>query len=287
MKTLHQLAMWACAIVAGAMLAACATTSTLTAAQKSQISTAQGSCPAIAGKDNQLSFRIAPVIAGKEIHPITSKLSSTGLGDELIVKTLFAQRLCILEELATPPERAAMTKVHEKYMEEIAIAIKAWPVYDAARYDELMDRLYAQKKAHKEAVNARFSEKRYQLDAAVLVAAIPYHDFLHIRGYDVQWQTDGAPRGAKIIAPAGKVCLSGDDFSVAIRPALDQTRAIVIGLGMGKYDEAQALRLMLEQIYEAGGQRLVIARDANRNTPPVKCSVSGEADRVAASQAVK
>lgn len=88
MKTLRQLAMWACAIVAGAMLAACATTSTLTAAQKSQISTAQGSCPAIAGKDNQLSFRIAPVIAGKEVHPITSKLSSTGLGDELIVKTL-------------------------------------------------------------------------------------------------------------------------------------------------------------------------------------------------------
>ena len=288
MKTPRQLILWLCAIAASAMLAGCASSAPeLTPQQKKLVSTAQDSCPGITGKDGRLAFQLKPVIEGKEMNPVTSKWSSTGVGDEALVKTLFAQRLCILEELATQPDQAAMTQVHEKYMEEISKGINAWPAYDAAQYETQLAHLSEQKKAHKEAVNASFSSKHHQIDSVVLAAAIPYYDFLHIKEVDVEWKKGSAANGTKTVSPSAKVCLTKDDFSVAIRPALDQTRAIVIGLGIGKFDEAQALRLMLEQIYEAGGQRLVNARDASKHVPAVTCTVSGGENAVAAGPAIK
>lgn len=288
MKTLRLLILWLCAIAASAMLAGCASlTPELTPQQKKLVGNAQGSCPGITGKDGRLAFQLKPVIEGKEMNPITSRWSSTGVGDEALVKTLFAQRLCILEELAARPDQASMTQVHERYMEEISRGINAWPAYDATQYEQQLARLSEQKKAHKAAVNASFSNKRHEIDSVVLVAAIPYYDFLHIKEVDVEWNKGSAASGTKTVSPAAKVCLTKDDFSVAIRPALDQTRAIVIGLGMGKYDEAQALRLMLEQIYEAGGQRLVNARDASKHVPAVTCTVSGGENAVAAGPAIK
>lgn len=284
MNTLRQLMLWIFAIVTSAMLTGCAS---LTPEQKRLVSNAQDSCPSITGKDSRLAFQLKPVIEGKEMHPVTSKWNSTGVGDEALIKTLFAQRLCILEELAARPDQAAMTQVHERYMEEVSKGINAWPAYDAAQYEQQLTRLSEQKHAHKEAVNASFSNKRHQIDAVVLVAAIPYYDFLHIKDIDVEWTKGSSANGTKTVSPAAKVCLTKDDFSIAIRPALDQTRAIVIGLGMGKYDEAQALRLMLEQIYEAGGQRLVNARDASKSTPTVTCAVSSRESAVAAGPVVK
>lgn len=287
MKTVCRLIWWFFAIAASAMLAGC---TSLTPEQKKLVSNAQDSCPSITGKDSRLAFQLKPVVKGKEMNPITSKWSSTGIGDEALVKTLFAQRLCILEELAARSDQAAMTQVHEKYMEEVAKGINAWPVYDAAQYEKQLIRLAEQKKAHKEAVSASFSNKRYQIDSVVLVAAIPYYNFLYTEEIDVEWKNRGSASGMKTVSSAAKICLTKDDFSIAIRPALDQTRAIVIGLGMGKHDEAQALRLMLEQIYEAGGQRLLNARDASKNAPnaqAVTCAVSGGEATLAAGPGVK
>ena len=170
MKTLRPLILWLCAIAASAMLAGCASlTPELTPQQKKLVGDAQGSCPGLTGKDGRLAFQLKPVIEGKEMNPITSKWSSTGVGDEALVKTLFAQRLCILEEVVARPDQAAMTQVHERYMEEISKGINAWPAYDAAQYEQQLARLSEQKRRTKRPSTPAFQTSAMRLIPSCLL----------------------------------------------------------------------------------------------------------------------
>lgn len=247
----------------------------LTPAQTALVNNAKTRCPAVEGNDTKLSFVGKPSIGGKKQGIIESSGGSSSLGDALILKGMFDQRLCLLEELASGAEKDGLVLLHEKYMTDISTAVRAWPVYDASQYDKLVRALTTQRDAHLLDVTSRFSAAKHQINDNMLITAIPYYDFLHLKQFDFSMYADkdATLKGVDIANSAGKICLSKDDFSVAVRPALDQTRAIVIGLGMGKYGEAQALRLMLTQIYEAGAQRLWEARQANGASAPVKCAL--------------
>lgn len=242
------------------------------------VDTAQRRCAAIEGKDKKLTFVGAPVISGKKKGYLESNASSSSLGDSSILTGVIDQRLCILEELEKPADRDALIALHEKYMTEVSKAISAWPAYDASRYDELVLNLTKRRAAHKLEVEAGFEKKKHLIDENVLLTAIPYYDFLHLKLFDISYRAERGTEvyGKDIGDSAGKICLSKDDFSNAIRPALDQSRSIVVGLGIGKYSEAQALRLMLDQIYEAGAQRLVQAHLSNVSAAPVKCMLSDD-----------
>ncbi len=279
MYTLRQMMQSIVLIAISSMLAGCTFgrhngLPPLTAEQEKLVAAAQRRCASIVAKNGNASLVIIPVVAGRGDSIVESHVRSVSLGDEAILKRVFSQRLCLLEEVAPPADRAGLVKLHQAYDEQISEAVSDWPMYDAVQYPALVSDLQAKKKARNAKSDARFSGRRYNVDEALLLAAIPYFDFLHVRDIDVGFYigSDVKYQKLNIGRSAGKVCLSREDFSIAVRPALDQTRAIVIGLGLGKYDEAQALQLILEQVYDTGAQRLVVAREANGNAAPVQCA---------------
>lgn len=230
--------------------------------QREAIVVAQNSCGVSKVADGTLVFSAAPVLNDKEEADINSTAKVANLGDAQVLRSIWQQRICLLAAL----DRSLAPKIG-KWRSEVGTAIDNWPVFEADQYAQQIVELKKARSDQLEHIRKTYGSNPGQnrISFAMLNAAIPYYDFLHIRKVDfgIVANDDAKIKNLKIRGSSAKVCLSKDEFSPAVRPGLDQTRNVAMGIGLGNMSDDQALELMVSTVYEVGVQRLLAAKEAS------------------------
>ncbi|MEH6433820.1 hypothetical protein [Massilia sp. DD77] len=245
----------------------------LSESQKQSIYDARTQCPRLAIVRGELQLAAMPVLDGGEVFNTNKTIKFKGdLNDRDIITGVWYQRACLLARLNPQFKEVEASK------NEVFKAAENWPTFDAANYAQLITTYRSAKEAHIAEIRKKYggSVVGEAIPLSVLNAAMPYQDFLNIVTVDVSVKTGEKfmLKGQKIGGSAAKICLKGNEYSTAIRPALDQTRTAAIAIGGGKMTAAEGIEMIVMSVYEAGTIRLLDAKEASdRQIAPVSCTV--------------
>lgn len=241
--------------------------------EKKWVRDARTQCPRIAVVRGELHVAAMPKLDGQEVISTDETFKRKGdLNDRDIIAGVWYQRACLLSKLDS------QFKDVEASRSEISRAAGNWPTFDAASYEKLIINYQSQKEAHIADIRKKYANSvpGEAIPLPVLNAVMPYRDFLNITTIDVDVVAGEKfiLKGQKIGGSTAKVCLKGNEYSTAIRPALDQTRTAAIAIGRGKMTSAEGIEMMVTSVYEAGTIRLLDAKEASdRQTAPVNCAI--------------
>ena len=245
----------------------------LSESQKQSIYDARTVCRPLTIVNGELHLAAMPVLDGQEVATTNNAFKSKGdLNDRAIITQVWSDRACLLSNLNPKFKKVEDSK------NDVFDAAANWPTFDAERYSQLITAYQLAKDTHIAEIRKKYGGSTVDdaIPLAVLNAAMPYRDFLNVKTVEIGGKAGEkfVLKGQKIGGSTAKICLKGNEYSTAIRPALDQTRTTAIAIGLGKMTMAEGIEMMVTSVYEAGMIRLLDAREASaRQGASASCTV--------------
>lgn len=243
-------------LVATVALAGC---STLTPPERDRIKAAKNICNVVNVDGSTVKLTLGVKYDGKQLPPQVVEAKAGAPGESVAFQTLWYQDLCMVRYVAQ------QNFDRDAWVTETGEAFAAWPVFNAATYDEQLAALYAKRDKHlqrlQEKPQGKLSEPmRFEL----FDAAIPRQDFLRIRqvSADIKLAGQAVFQGVDLGGSTGQVVVGADQFSHVIRPALNGVREAVARFAIFGATDMQMVQATVRSVYDAGALRLQQGKEA-------------------------